>query len=363
MVLYTMRTKRGLSFIHLNVQSANNKATELETFFSEIGNLCDVVMFTETWYTDASNIFQLPNKKAFYLNRESRRGGGVSLLVNESISCDLFSNFSCTNENIEVLCVETNDTLFVVCYRPPDGSLSAFFTFMDNLLSFVNENRKCVVIGGDMNIDMGSENAATHEFVNTFVQNGCINAIESATRVTAASETTLDLFLTSYPPSCISSCVLAHCISDHMPICMYVESANIAIRRNESDILYQDISEQTLRAFQAELSEVNWDNILQENNAEMAYTKFITMFVDVYSKHFVYKKRKHKNFRKPWLTKYLFKKIKKRDQLYGKFVKYRDPADLKVFKEYRNKLTKELRKAKDAYYFQMFSSCSQSDKL
>lgn len=54
--------------------------------------------------------------------------------------------------------------------------------------------------------------------------------------------------------------------------------------------------------------------------------------------------------------------MKKRDKLYAKFIKTREPLDLKTFKMFRNKLSKELRKARDAYFLQMFSSCMNDSK-
>lgn len=122
--------QKGISCVHINAQSVSSKIEELESFFVGIDKLCDVVMISETWYTNDSHILELPHMKTFYLNRLTRRGGGVSLLMSDLIPCDILPNFSRTTSDYEVLCVHSEKDLFAVCYRPPDGVLAHFLDFL-----------------------------------------------------------------------------------------------------------------------------------------------------------------------------------------------------------------------------------------
>lgn len=118
-----------LTCFHLNIQSAVNKKTNLELLFDQFSGLFDVIMFTETWYTDNFDIFCLPSYKTYILNRTFKRGGGLALLIKEDINCDLLSDYSFITKDVEVLCLRKNQNIFAVVYRPPDGSISAFFEF------------------------------------------------------------------------------------------------------------------------------------------------------------------------------------------------------------------------------------------
>lgn len=67
-----------------------------------------------------------------------------------------------------------------------------------------------------------------------------------------------------------------------------------------------------------------------------------------------------KKARKPWITSEHLFLIRKRDQLYKNFIQTRCPDVLSAFKKYRKYVTKELRTAKNRYYYHRLISSSQS---
>lgn len=48
-------------------------------FLTEINILVKVPAFSETWYHDHSNYYQIPGYQPFMLNCKQRRGGGVAM--------------------------------------------------------------------------------------------------------------------------------------------------------------------------------------------------------------------------------------------------------------------------------------------
>ncbi|CAN8002353.1 unnamed protein product [Ixodes pacificus] len=80
-------------------------------------------------------------------------------------------------------------------------------------------------------------------------------------------------------------------------------------------------------------------------------------FKHIYNSHFPSKLLKaSKNARKPWVTKDLLCQINHKDLLYKRFLRTREPEKLRIFKAYRNNLTKELRRARTRYYNALFKS-------
>lgn len=75
--------------IHLNARSVRNKVFPLEEMFAEFNFLFSAIMLTETWCTNDQDVFRLQHYKTFYLNRSDSRGGGVAVLVQENIECQL----------------------------------------------------------------------------------------------------------------------------------------------------------------------------------------------------------------------------------------------------------------------------------
>lgn len=52
----------SLKCIHLNAQSARNKSSDLEVFFffDQLNVSFNIIMLTETWYSDESQVLRLP---------------------------------------------------------------------------------------------------------------------------------------------------------------------------------------------------------------------------------------------------------------------------------------------------------------
>lgn len=80
-----------------------------------------------------------------------------------------------------------------------------------------------------------------------------------------------------------------------MPICMFVKTRIASTSHRDTSGTFQKVTEDTLTSFQTELKQINWDDVLQEHDAESAYNIFLSRFVTVYKKHFVYKVNRRKN--------------------------------------------------------------------
>ena len=92
------------------------------------------------------------------------------------------------------------------------------------------------------------------------------------------------------------------------------------------------------------------------------FSGFNKEFSELYNKHFPIKSKilNHKDEKSPWVTEILIQKIKHRDKLYKAAFKKRISMD--VYKNYRNKLTDELRKTKANYYENEFKKNSTNLK-
>lgn len=308
----------------LNTQPAVNKTTDLELLFDQFGALFDIVMFTETWYTDNSDVFRLPSYDTYVLNRTSKRGGGLAVLVKDCIDCNLLSDYSFITKDVEVLCLRNNRNIFAVFYRPPDGNVSAFFKFFEIFLEYVNENQYNVICGGDFNIDMFSDSVSQREMKSLISMHGCVNTITDPTRVTLHSTTVLDLFITNFHIDQIKSGVLSCNLSDHLPVFLCVK-VHVSRKTVENQpIVFQNIHINSLEAFRRDVASTIWNTILFENTADCAYEIFLEKILKLYKHHFPYKiKNISKKIRKPWVTFDLVRKIRKKDIFYKRFLKTR----------------------------------------
>lgn len=354
---------QSFSVFHLNARSAVAKTADLELLFTQLGFDFDTVMLTETWYTEHNNVFKLPLYDSHFINRTNSRGGGVLLMVKKHFQSEVLHEFSFVHPDYEVLSLVIERKVVAVIYRPPSGNLKSFFSFLDFFLSFISENKYDVILGGDFNINFLVDNPTKIEFENLLNSFAVQNVISNPTRVTLQSESLIDLFITNTHMPVLNAGVINTDISDHRATFMCIPKSKFPNRKVTTK-LFRDISTKKLNTFKEEVNSHDWSDVLNETAAERAYALFLTAFLRIYNKCFPYKHaEKRKNIRKPWITPELLKKIRKKDKLYKKFEKTRDPDIFKAFKVFRNKLTTEIRRARDQYFCDKFSSMNKSDEL
>lgn len=348
----TSCTTKPTSFkaIHLNVRSVKNKTMCLEEFFGEFSFTFSLVMLTETWSTNDSDTFTMTHYKTYSLNRSSQRGGGVALLVSNNIECDKLDSYSLITDDFEIISVCTGQFVFSVCYRPPKGNALKFFQFYDNFLSFITDSKYTLIAGGDFNIDLLKDNYFAMNFNTTLASNGFVNLIKIPTRVTPEGASLLDLLITNSSQPIAATGVITCAISDHLPVFLSINKIP-AVKYWQEKAAYQRITNQTLSLFYNSITQVQWDATGLSNDANEAYDKFLYVFKQLYHSCFPLKVRGLKRkTRKPWVTIELREEIKTKDKLFKVFLNTRSADDLKVFKKYRNRLTKKLRKARAEYY-------------
>lgn len=342
--------RHALKSVHLNARSVRNKALLLDEFFSQFSFNFSVVMFSETWSKNESDVFRMEGYNTHYLNRPCGRGGGVAVLTLEQMDCELVDAFSIVTPDYEVLSLFADKVLYSVCYRPPSGHVPTFLEFYESFLSFVVESRCMLVAAGDYNIDMGIDTPVCTNFTNILLSNGFNNVINNPTRITTNCQSVLDVFITNFVLSDVKAGALACSISDHLPVFFCLDVASI-LKHPPAENLYQPVTDAALDAFRKELIQVDWRKVLTLVDADNAYDAFLDIFKGFYQVHFPVKKRqRNRKIRKPWVTYELYQQMRTKDRLFRKFLRTRNLNDLTIFKQYRNKLTKKLCIARKDYF-------------
>lgn len=103
-----------LQIIHINMQSAVNKADQLQSFLDGLTCSFDLVLLSETWYRSDIDVIRLPGYESFFLNHPTKRGGGVALLVRNAYSCHILSEHCFSDANMKMLTVSSGNLAFCV---------------------------------------------------------------------------------------------------------------------------------------------------------------------------------------------------------------------------------------------------------
>ena len=148
------------SILHLNIKSIKKNFDDFQLFFSNLGFSFSVICFSETWLDEAGYfLYELPNCISKHQVRDDRKGGGVSVYIHNSLSFKVLSNLCINSVDIESLSIELSldnkrSTFVNVLYRPPNGKIESFETFLVKLLSSVQNANKDLHISGDFNLNL-----------------------------------------------------------------------------------------------------------------------------------------------------------------------------------------------------------------
>ena len=154
--------------------------------------------------------------------------------------------------------------------------------------------------------------------------------INRTTRVTCNTATLIDnIFTNVLDNNCISG-IYPTDISDHFPV-LHISYSQKHIVTSNPPRNVRLINNTTLSKFKSKIETTNWVDILNMNNVQEVYDKFIQTLTNIYNDTIpIIKLTQRKNPHKPWLTKALITSIKKKNKLYSKYLKYKINTDHEI---------------------------------
>lgn len=327
-----------------------------------------MIAITESWLKDSDiNDVQIEGYNMFYVNRVSKKGGGVALYIDYHLKCKIIEQKSIAVENLmELLTVEiTNEigkNMLISCvYRAP-GPCVELFT--DKILEmFEKINNKSLILCGDFNIDLGNPTASS-EFKNCMKSTDLYPMITKPTRVTTHSATIIDNIFTNVHDKLISGIFMTD-VSDHLPVFIIYEKKSYDIVQDDFTTFIRDKSSKAIEAFREALKKQSWDRVYTDN-VNTAYEAFMTTLIDLYDKNCKITKVnaliKKNTVNNPWMTNGLKNACKKKNYLYRLFLRSRTKDAEVRYKKYKNKLVGIIRRQKKDYYTTLLDKNKNSTK-
>ena len=353
---------QGFSIIHFNCRSARNNFEKIESYLTNLDYLFDVIVLTETWLDDEEfKNYSLFGYDGYHCARKRKKGGGVAIYVNANLKSNEseISEEDVTDLNIENLCemlkvevtLTDNKKINILgIYKPPDTNVLDFVNMLECMINGM-ENRKSYICG-DFNIDLLSYdvNHNSKNFVDMMFSAGYYPLINKPTRITNISTTIIDNIFTSDIEFSKQSGLLVNDISDHLPV-FQITKNYYKIDNDNQEIEKRLIKEKNIQNLLNDLEIVNWEFVTNQQNPNIAYECFLNKFLEIFNKNCPIRKYNVNRMKKkqPWLTLGLIKASKKKNILYQKFLTNRNNETEKIYKDYKNKFTSIVRKAKKDY--------------
>lgn len=323
----------------------------------------DIIVLSEAFINDLSPQHTIPGYNCAKKSGQITRNEGLLIFYKNFYTCKVFPEADvvsdCCALFIELSChlqpntdnIERFQILGI--YRTPSQSNTSPFT--TSLDTFLTSNRtKQPIIIGDLNINIhesAQNNTYSDDYLTMLSSHGYIQCIHNYTRTTETSNTLIDhIFIPNkmFKPD-IAAFVLETTVTDHFSQLIIIPNSSVEQPKPSSTT--QEIKRIDYEALNNALRAETWENVLEIEDANNAYTCFEKTYKQHIDEHTNFKTRKitnkHKHL-KPWMNNSLIQSIRFRDKLF-KIAKYKT-ALIEYAKQYSNNLKRQIKITKNNYY-------------
>ena len=364
----------GISIFHNNIRSLSANFDKINEIFSNSSKLPDILAFSETKLNETKNY---PDMRGFsFESKDSLTNcGGVGMYISDSLEYTLRPDLCLETDSCEDLWVQLNgnenishgkvkNKLVVgVIYRHPRQNYKKFCEKLCRTVSILNKTDTKYVIVGDVNIDVLKYNLATNitEYVNSLYSLGCKSFIDKPTRITSSTSSCIDHVYSNFDHDQIESYIIESDASDHFSTLTTVSNFDLNDKDADVYIRKTNLSPTEWQMLNDELEDILDIEVSCMNTQIIDVDQYATKISDTYQylldKYMPLTKltRKEISFhKKPWISEALKNSIRRKNELY-ELSKFKNSPELWLeYSQYRNLLTKLLRKAKDKYYIDKF---------
>jgi hypothetical protein len=381
-----LNAKEKFSLIHLNIKSISNKFDSLKNLIDTMNIPFQIIGLTETWLNENNQeYFALKNYDHFGSSRPNKKGGGVAIYVSNQLESkprnDLTKNIE---DSIETKFIEINNKygkniIIGVIYRPPNHNFDQFEQAMNKILQAIDRENKICYLMGDFNIDLLKSESCdySNKFIEQLFTSSFLPLINKPTRITNHTATLIDNIFTNNLENIENSKngIIFTDISDHLPV-VHMFNINILAKimsktgkiTENAAVRQRNYNKANISAFKDAIKNVSWSEVLNEkNSSEKAFNEFMTLFMEMYNKHFPLELKQNKSkinkTKSPWMTKCILKSVRNKNKLYRAFLMNPNDKDRQKYTKYKNKLNHIIKVAKKMHYEEQLVMHKQNSKM
>jgi hypothetical protein len=363
----------SFALLHMNIRSIPQNLSKLENYLYNLPLSFTVIGISETWLKESNaDCYSLDGYKHFSLCRQGKKGGGVSIFVQEDISVNTRPEFQRNETFLECLFIEIpkentglgKDAVLGVVYRPPDQDITMFQETLSCILQTVKRENKLLYLMGDFNINLidSERHLPSSEFIETLYSFSLFPLITKPTRITENSATLIDnIYFNDISLTNTFNGILFSAISDHLPI--FSINYKSKVSTNDMKRMTRTFSQKNIENFKNKLQSIDWSFIYHSENGREIFSEFYSKFCEIYSLSFPLKSLKETYYtRKPWLTDGIKKSIRIKNKLYMKQLRSADIRLKDHYKVYKRNLNKIMQHAEKSYYHDLLKKNQQNSK-
>lgn len=349
------------SLLFLNIRSVQKNLESLMNYLLNLSIKPSIIGLAETWLTtDSTHLCNAPPYRFHGKCREGRSGGGVGLLVCESLPFNPREDIGIFNEHIESVFIEipslgTSRGRLIIgtIYRSPGAAMDIFLHNLEIILNKIRVEKATCYLMGDFNVNL--LNCDTHSHTNDFLDLmysfSFHPLVDKPTRITAHSSTLIDNIFVN----CLSDhrvCILYTDVSDHLPILAIDESRNNGqLSFTKCNTKYRKVNDRLVNRFNETLAATDWSDVYTITSTDAAYDHFLQIVCRIFENIFPLVQPKFsKRANKPWVSQAIKNSIRTKNKLYKLYHRVPTVYNEIKYKSYKKCLQKLIDVSKKEYY-------------
>ena len=359
---YTAHMKKHendcISMMHMNIRSMKANIDSFAAYLDTLEFRFKLIALTETWLDNNNHdLYNIPGYNMISNFRRESAGGGVSILIHESLCYKERTDLLLMNDAIECAFTEVyigKKILIGVVYRPPNTPVQQFNEYLKAILDEIKVSQLPCYLLGDININL--MNYANHnhtsDYLDIMYSNGFIPVINRPTRVTDHSATLIDhIFVNCYENNVsMYQGILVTDITDHYPIFHIAHFEKLSSLKDDY-YLTRKMNLKNYETFKLLISQYDWSNVTNHDTCQNAFTLFYDNLKSLFDKAFpVVRVKKRYNNKIPWLTESLKVSIKTKNKLYIRAKRHDTAYNKLQYADYKAELQKLMHAQKKKYY-------------
>jgi len=361
---FEMFDKRGLRFMHVNINSILLRIEELRYIAS--ASKISVIGISESKADSPITNEEISNPGYHILRKDrNRNGGGVLAYIKESLSYNLRDDFDSQNESIffEIFLPRSRPILIGIAYRPPNDS--DFIKILhESILSLNDFNRWEVYIMGDLNINMDNKNPSNnlkHEYIDFCHNVGLCQIIKSYTHISKNSSSIIDHILTNSKDRISQFGVIETSFSDHFSV-FFTRKIERKKLNKHREINVRSFKNYNKEFFLNKLRDINRLKNDHDIDLDECYENFVIQISKIFDEVAPFRKIRVKNNTAEWFDDEILQKIITRDKLHRKYKISRLEGDGIQFRLARNKVHTLVNKKKENFIKNSITKNKQDSK-
>ena len=274
--------KRGLHFVHLNINSLPSKMAELRQIAEDTNSAVIGLSETKLDKTIFDSEISIPNY-SLIRNYRNRKGGGVACYIRGDICFNSQNYLSVEIENIsfDLLLPKTKPISTAIVYKPPTDN--HFLDYLSRGLNDFNLIENDLFILGD-----------TKKYAQICSTLGLKQLIKHPTRITCHTSTLIDHIITNCEEQVTQSGVIDTSLSDHQLIFCTRKIKRVKTN-NHKQISFRPLKNYSMENFERELKNIAFSNYEKFSDVNSAYNDIVNKNTQVINNLAPYKTIKVKS--------------------------------------------------------------------